>query len=870
MAVGTTPVGAVLWPSLRALQIWGANTDVGKTVFSTVLCRTAHARRPREGVHYLKPVSTGPEGDSDSKHVRNVIAKFVTYQFPKPKWFDSHTIVQYDDPVSPHIAAAESKRGIISDQKLLAAIHSHASRHAAALEPRTATRSWLFCETAGGVHSPGPSGTSQADLYRPLRLPAILVGDHKLGGISATISAFESLRLRGYDVEYVLLLKNEQYRNHEYLTSYFQERAIPCIAMRPPHERLDDPQKEHKLMCQYYDSMGRSNPIKQVIQTLDKNHERRIQNLQSMAKSAQETIWYPFTQQKLLTTEKITTIDSAYGDYFQTFSPTPKLPKELGLRVPGEPGWEVRSRREAFDWMAKSKSCLRPSFDGSASWWTQGLGHANPQLTLAAAYAAGRYGHVMFAEAIHEPALKLAKLLLLQLRNPRLSRVFYSDNGSTGTEVAVKMALRAARLRYGWGPREELRILGLKGSYHGDTIGAMDCSEPGTYNEKIEWYKGRGYWFDFPTVQMTNGQWKINVPAEFRAEGSSAAQTEFSELGAIFDLGARAETELYRDYTRYITRTLKGLRDQGYKFGALMLEPVVLGAGGMMLADPLFQRALVDVVRSDPKLFSKSSLEPDPEDNETWRGLPVVFDEVFTGLYRLGSPSSAKFLGVHPDISVHAKLLTGGLVPLAATVASRSVFLSFQSEDKSDALLHGHSYTAHPVGCQVAIESLEMLKRMEEHGAWLRFQQDWADGALSSPHGQDNGDQLPAVWSVWSREFVEELSTRTDQVEGLWALGSVLAIHVKDVEGSGYKSNASRALQAELLKVAQHIPGSNVHSRVLGNVLYLMTSQTTSFDTVRDLEQRLLRAEALGGCPEEEEFDAETDLDETSDSDSDV
>lgn len=678
------------------------------------------------------------------------------------------------------------RKGVISDEALLAAIYSHASKQAAALGPRYAPRSWLFCETAGGVHSPGPSGTSQADLYRPLRMPAILIGDYKLGGISATISAFESLRLRGYDVESVLLLHNEQYRNHEYLTSYFQEQAIPCTAVKPPPERHHDRKKDSALMYHYYDSVGRSNLIGKVLNKLNENHERRIKNLHDMAEDAQKTIWYPFTQQKLLTTDKITAIDSAYGDYFQTFSATPKTPEDFGRRLPDESrSWEVRRRVEKFEWKAKSTSCLRPSFDGSASWWTQGLGHANPQLTLAAAYAAGRYGHVMFAEAIHEPALKLAKLLLRQLENPRLSRVFYSDNGSTGTEVAIKMALRAARLRYGWGPREELSILGLKGSYHGDTIGAMDCSEPGTYNEKIEWYKGKGYWFDFPTVKMTNGKWAIDVPAEVRPDGSSASQAEFSGLGEIFDLKTREETELYRDYTRYISRTLEGLRDQGCKFGALMLEPVVLGAGGMMLADPLFQRALVDVVRGEPKLFSESFPASETEDDKAWTGLPVVFDEVFTGLYRLGSPSSAKLLGVHPDISVHAKLLTGGLIPLAATVASESIFRCFESDNKSDALLHGHSYTAHAVGCQVAIESLTTMERMESGGAWRRFQEDWAVGALPPLFGENKGDKTTAVWSVWSRGFVKELSTRTDQVEGLWALGSVLAIHVKDAAGSG-------------------------------------------------------------------------------------
>lgn len=677
-------------------------------------------------------------------------------------------------------------KGGISDQDLLAAIYSRASEYAAAASsPRSLEQKWIFCETAGGVHSPGPSGTSQADLYRPLRLPAILIGDSRLGGISATISSFESLHIRGYDVESVLLFENETYRNYDYLKSYFEERGIPCTALRPPPARDQDPKKDTRVLHAYYSEMARSHNIRNVLKDLNLRHERRIKILETMAEDAQKTIWYPFTQQKLLTADKITAIDSAYGDHFQTFSAKSQAPKELDCtsshKVKGE---------------GQSTPLLRPSFDGSASWWTQGLGHANPQLTLAAAYAAGRYGHVMFAEAIHQPALKLAKTLIEQLDNPRLSRVFYSDNGSTGIEVATKMALRAARLRYGWGPRENLSILGLKGSYHGDTIGAMDCSEPGTYNEKIEWYKGKGYWFDFPTVKMTNGKWKIDVPGELKIDGSSAGVAEFSGLHDIFDLKARQNTETYQDYTRYISRTLESLRDQGFKFGALMLEPVVLGAGGMMLVDPLFQRALVDVVRNNPELFSHSSDAADVEDDRTWTGLPVIFDEVFTGLYRLGSHSSARLLGVNPDITVHAKLLTGGLIPLAATVASESIFRCFESDDKSDALLHGHSYTAHAVGCQVAIETLATMERMEKQRAWRTFEDEWANTAESPLLEKSNDEQKPAVWSVWSRKFVRELSTRTDQVEGLWALGSVLAIHLKDATGSGMFAPYHKLLSA--------------------------------------------------------------------------
>lgn len=186
----------------------------------------------------------------------------------------------------------------------------------------------------------------------------------------------------------------------------------------------------------------------------------------------------------------------------------------------------------------------------------------------------------MFAEAIHEPALGVAEMLLSGMRNPRFSRVFFSDNGSTGCEVAVKMGLRAARVRYGWGPDEKLGVLGLKGSYHGDTMGAMDCSEPCTYNEKVEWYQGKGYWFDYPTVRCSEGKWFIDVPENLKGDLGEAAS--FASLPEIFDVEAREKNGEGKMYERFILKTLEKLQKQGRKFGALMLEPIILGAGGML------------------------------------------------------------------------------------------------------------------------------------------------------------------------------------------------------------------------------------------------------------------------------------------------
>ncbi|KAB8073528.1 pyridoxal phosphate-dependent transferase [Aspergillus leporis] len=787
-----SPVGAALWRSLRAHQVYGANTDVGKTIVSTVLCNAIQRQKSQDQAAFLKPVSTGPLDDADDRHIQRHAAGTLT-----------KCLYQFDDPVSPHIAAQQKKFTIPRDDDIIASVHKTLSCWAGS------GVSFALVETAGGVHSPGPNGNSQADLYRPLRLPIVLVADSRLGGISSSISAYESLLLRGYDVHSVLLFRDEYYKNHEYLLNYFQKKSIPLVPLpapppRPPVQDIDSLARDEEAMATYYGRIAQGTDIAGLLEQLTAKNAERIDRLESMASRAHSTIWYPFTQHHGMDAKDITPIDSAYDDYFQAFV---KMDK------------------------SNSESKLRATFDGSASWWTQGLGHGNPSLALSAAYAAGRYGHVMFPGNIHEPALSLAESLIESIGNPRLRKVFYTDNGSTGMEVAVKMGLRAACDRYGWdASKEQISILGLKGSYHGDTIGVMDCSEPSTYNKKVEWYRGRGYWFDFPQVKMSKGVWKIEMPENLKEPLGS--DLEFSSLNAVFDVEGRVRSGAGKRYREYIRSTIHDLvRQHGMKFGSLIMEPIILGAGGMLFCDPLFQRCLADVVRDHPELFEPNAANPaedrTPGAGTSWSGLPVIFDEVFTGLYRLGRRSSASFLQVDSDIVVNAKLLTGGLVPLCTTMASNEIFEAFSSPNKSDALLHGHSYTAHAVGCQVAVDSLQTMIRMESSGSWDGYRQDWGE-TLSNLE----------VWSVWSHGLVSDLS-HAQSVDGVFAIGTVLSISLKDMHGGGYTSTAARGLQQRLSTSDGKF---NVHSRVLGNVLYLMSSVTSQPEALRSIEGLLREA----------------------------
>lgn len=415
-----------------------------------------------------------------------------------------------------------------------------------------------------GVHSPTLSGTTQVDSYRPLHLPTILIGDSRLGGISATISAYESLTLRGYDIDAVLLFRDEYYRNWEYLQSYFGERGLRVGAVAAPPEKNIDPAINFSQTDAYYQELvpsSQESELLDVVKHLDERHAARLEELRSMPRRTTDTIWWPFVQHGLVKDEKdITVIDSAYGDVFSVFKPPTETKATNG-----------------------TDSFLQPHFDGSASWWTQALGHAHPSLTLAAARAAGRYGHVMFPQGTHAPALKLAERLVQKGPGKGwASRAFFSDDGSTGMEVALKMALRAYAVRANGGlgdgeglpKRRDLGILGLKGSYHGDTIGAMDACEEGVYT--CEWHEAKGYWFEPPTVSIRNGKLVITLPPAIAA-ATKHGKTEVAAgtLESAYDVEGRLGSALAGTYWTYISKTLHKLAEAGMpKLAALVLEPV--------------------------------------------------------------------------------------------------------------------------------------------------------------------------------------------------------------------------------------------------------------------------------------------------------
>ncbi len=365
-------------------------------------------------------------------------------------------------------------------------------------------------------------------------------------------------------------------------------------------------------------------------------------------------------------------------------------------------------------------------FDAISSWWTCLIGHSHPRLVAAIAEQAARLDHVLFAGCTHPGAVELAEQLVA--RAPAgLKRVFYSDDGSTAVEVALKMAVQYHAQN---GQPQRTRFLALEAGYHGDTIGAMSVGDPAD--------------FAGPFAPLLWPVARVPVPV-----------VDGDPLLADADM-APALTELDRL-----------LATQGDTLAAIIVEPIVQGAGGMRFHPPAFLRAVAERVRA--------------------RGGLVIADEVMTGFGRTGALFASTHARLEPDILCLAKGLTGGMLPLAATLATETIFAAFLGPDARRALLHGHSFTANPIACAVALASLRVAE--DEHLL-----------------------EKTAELHRFYRDFLPPLSG----LPGVRAVRWLGGIGVVELHGGGYHD----ALRSQ--QVRDHCLQHGVLIRPLGPVLYTM------------------------------------------------
>jgi adenosylmethionine-8-amino-7-oxononanoate aminotransferase len=368
--------------------------------------------------------------------------------------------------------------------------------------------------------------------------------------------------------------------------------------------------------------------------------------------------------------------------------------------------------------------------DGISSWWVNIHGHSHPRLNRALAEQAAKLEQVIFAGFAHEPAARLARALVD--RAPEgLNRVFYSDDGSTAVEVALKMAYQAWRHR---GETQRTLFVAFDDAYHGDTFGTMAMGGAPVFHETF-----RDLFFEVRHV----------------ATPVSRQRPEHSE--ELEDLLLR----------------------EGERIAAVIIEPMLQGAGGMLVHPPEFLRQVRDLTKA--------------------YDIPLIADEIFTGFGRTGRFFACEHAAIRPDLMCVSKALTGGYLPLAATLTSEEIFEAFLSEDRQRTFFHGHSYTANPLACAVALESLALFE-------------------------EENRLGRVAELETLFRQRLEGLASHP-KVNTTRLLGPMAALEIANDDGDGYLAALGPHLYEAFLK-------RGILLRPLGNVLYFLPPYVIRDDEV--------------------------------------
>lgn len=357
--------------------------------------------------------------------------------------------------------------------------------------------------------------------------------------------------------------------------------------------------------------------------------------------------------------------------------------------------------------------------DAISSWWVNTHGHAHPHIANAITKQCKVLEQVIFAGFTHTPALKLSEKLVRHLPKGQ-KKLFFSDDGSTSVEVALKMALQF------WFNKKQKRtkIIAFENAYHGDTFGAMSVSARSVFNNSFS-----SLLFDV-----------IYIPAP-------TAENKAKSIEALQKIIAKEKN----------------------KIAAIIYEPMVQGAGGMIMHNAKTLNSIISICKKN--------------------NIICIADEVMTGFGRTGKLFASDHLKNKPDIMCLSKGITGGFLPLGVTSCTNNIYNAFLSSDKLKTLFHGHSYTANPIACAAAVASLELFENKST---------------------RKNIDRISKKHAI----FLKQIKRHT-QIKDIRHLGTILAIELQTQKGSSYLSEVKYAAYNFFLK-------HGILMRPLGNIIYLL------------------------------------------------
>jgi len=542
----------------------------------------------------------------------------------------------------------------------------------------------LLIETFGGPLSPLTEDVLQIELIRAFGLPLVLVGSSAVGAVGRVLATLRALS--GVEVSAVVLLGE---RDEFAEAQIAKHSGFRVISLRMPDgEWTADALRD--AAAQFGEPRGLP---PWCLKTTGVTPVARL------AQRDRAAVWHPYTS----------------------------------LADPADPLPVVSAERE-FLHLADGRTLI----DAISSWWTILHAHRHPPLVDALTQAAHTLDHVLFAGVTHPPAVELAELMLASIHSSfSTGRVFFSDNGSTAVEVALKMAYQF------WCHRGEpgrTLFVGFENGYHGDTFGAMAV--------------GRDPLF-FGTFE----------PLLFRALQVPVNAERLDEV----------------------------LTQNAGKVAAVILEPLVQGAGGMRMHTPQELRDIFEVTKRHGVLFIADEVMTGCRTGRIWAHSHAGSVEPIPSLRGIGRDSP-----VVPDLICTAKTIAGGMLPISATIASPEIVAAFNTPDRAKTFFHGHSFTANPLACAVGVANWRLL---------------------AAPEWQANAARIEAFW----RLHLEPLRTQPG-VKDVRICGTIAAVEL-DVAG-GYLAEVGPRIRQLAIE-------RGVLLRPLGSVVYAMPPLCTSDESLQ-------------------------------------